>query len=56
MVCYLFFHGKKRFVELKSSINGISSKSLTETLRHLEDHEVVRREVLATVPLPLNTS
>lgn len=46
----LFFHGKKRFVELKSSINGISSKSLTETLRHLEENEVVFREIYATVP------
>ncbi|UVI33299.1 winged helix-turn-helix transcriptional regulator [Paenibacillus spongiae] len=46
----LFFHGKKRFSELKSSINGISSKSLTETLRHLEENQVVIREIYATVP------
>jgi DNA-binding HxlR family transcriptional regulator len=46
----LFFHGIKRFTELKSALNGISSKSLTETLRHLEENQVVIRKVHATVP------
>jgi DNA-binding HxlR family transcriptional regulator len=46
----LFFHGTKRFSELKSAINGISSKSLTETLRHLEENNMLSREVYATVP------
>ncbi|AZN39948.1 winged helix-turn-helix transcriptional regulator [Paenibacillus albus] len=46
----LFFHGIKRFTELKSSINGISSKMLTETLRHLEENQVVTRTIHATVP------
>jgi DNA-binding HxlR family transcriptional regulator len=43
-----FFHGKKRFSELKRAINGISSKSLTETLRHLEENNMLSREVYAT--------
>ncbi|GMK46974.1 MULTISPECIES: winged helix-turn-helix transcriptional regulator [Paenibacillus] len=46
----LFFHGTKRFTELKSAIHGISSKSLTETLRHLEENQVVIRSIHATVP------
>jgi DNA-binding HxlR family transcriptional regulator len=44
------FHGKKRFGELKSSIRGISSKSLTGTLRHLEDNGILIREAYATIP------
>ncbi|MBM7567674.1 winged helix-turn-helix transcriptional regulator [Paenibacillus sacheonensis] len=46
----LFFHEVKRFGELKSAIAGISSKSLTETLRHLEENQVVTRESHATIP------
>ena len=47
----LFFHGTKRFTELKSAIHGISSKSLTETLRHLEEKGVLERQVFPTVPV-----
>ncbi|MFB9328846.1 winged helix-turn-helix transcriptional regulator [Paenibacillus aurantiacus] len=46
----LFFHDTKRFTGLKSAIPGISSKSLTETLRHLEENQIVIREIHATVP------
>jgi DNA-binding HxlR family transcriptional regulator len=44
------FHGTKRFGELKSSIRGISSKSLTDTLRHLEHNAILTREAFATIP------
>jgi DNA-binding HxlR family transcriptional regulator len=43
-------HGKKRFGELKSAIRGISSKSLSETLRHMEENNILTREAYATVP------
>jgi DNA-binding HxlR family transcriptional regulator len=44
------FCGTKRFGELKRSIRGISSKSLTETLRHLEKNEIVIRQAYSTIP------
>lgn len=44
------FCGTKRFGELKHSIHGISSKSLTETLRHLESNDILKREAHATIP------
>ncbi|MGM0883210.1 MAG: winged helix-turn-helix transcriptional regulator [Bacillota bacterium] len=44
------FHEKKRFGEIKQVLCGISSKSLTDTLRHLEDKGVITRTVYPTVP------
>lgn len=44
------FCGTKRFGELKRSIHGISSKSLTETLRHLENNDIINRAAYATIP------
>jgi DNA-binding HxlR family transcriptional regulator len=44
------FHGKKRFGELKHTIHGISAKSLTDTLRHLEENKILVRECFATIP------
>ncbi|WP_420869570.1 winged helix-turn-helix transcriptional regulator [Cohnella ginsengisoli] len=43
-------YGKKRFGELKSSIFGISSKALTDTLRHLENRNILIREAHAIIP------
>jgi DNA-binding HxlR family transcriptional regulator len=39
-----------RFTELRRSIDGISQRMLTRTLRHLERDGLVRRIVHATVP------
>ncbi len=44
------FCGKKRFGELKNNICAISSKSLTQTLRHLEENGIVVRKAFATIP------
>jgi DNA-binding HxlR family transcriptional regulator len=41
---------KKRFGELKNNICAISSKSLTQTLRHLEENGIVVRKAFATIP------
>lgn len=42
--------GPQRFGELRARLQGISPKVLTQTLRRLEDHELVSREVYAEVP------
>ncbi|GAA3328337.1 hypothetical protein GCM10020331_071900 [Ectobacillus funiculus] len=46
------FDGTKRFGELqKKQSKKISPKALTDTLRHLEEHQIVTRTVYATVPV-----
>ena len=35
---------------------GVSTKSLTDTLRHLEENGIVRREAIATVPVTVEYS
>ncbi|MCA0756473.1 helix-turn-helix transcriptional regulator [Paenibacillus sp. N4] len=47
----MMFHEKKRFGELKQAVVGISSKSLTDTLRHLEASGVITRTAYPTVPM-----
>ncbi|ONI39231.1 MarR family transcriptional regulator [Candidatus Epulonipiscium fishelsonii] len=42
--------GKKRFNELKRSLNGISQKVLTEQLRSMEESGLVNRVVYSQVP------
>jgi DNA-binding HxlR family transcriptional regulator len=44
-------HGTLRFSELRRSIDGITQKMLTQTLRALERDGVVDREVIPTVPV-----
>jgi DNA-binding HxlR family transcriptional regulator len=48
--------GTLRFSELKRSIEGISQKMLTQTLRTLERDGMVRREVEPTVPVTVRYS
>lgn len=45
------FGGTKRFGELQKRIKAISPKSLTETLRHLEEQGVLERTAYPTVPV-----
>jgi len=47
--------GTMRFSELSRAL-GASTKSLTDTLRHLEEHGVVQREVKPTVPVTVEYS
>ncbi len=42
--------GKKRFGELKKSVDGISQKVLTTNLRSMEEQGLVSRQVFAEVP------
>lgn len=50
------FCGTKRFGELQKSIQGISPKSLTNTLRHLEQQGVLERHAIPTVPVTVEYS
>ena len=48
--------GPQRFGELQHTLAGISPKVLTQTLRRLEDHGLVVREICAEVPLRVEYS
>ncbi|MCZ8512025.1 helix-turn-helix domain-containing protein [Paenibacillus filicis] len=45
------FNGTKRFGELQRTISSVSPKSLTDTLRHLEENGVLERTAYPTVPV-----
>jgi DNA-binding HxlR family transcriptional regulator len=47
---YALGNGPRRHGELRALIGGISSKMLTQTLRRLQHHGLVRRQVFAEVP------
>jgi DNA-binding HxlR family transcriptional regulator len=42
--------GTRRFSQLRSSLSGISPKTLTDRLRMLEEHGLVHRSIYAEVP------
>lgn len=50
IVAVLAEHQSVRFKDLKTSVEGISPKVLTETLRSMERDGLVSREVTASVP------
>ncbi|MEV6239087.1 helix-turn-helix domain-containing protein [Lentzea sp. NPDC051838] len=50
MVVTVLGDGRMRFGDLKTNIDGISGKVLTETLRDLERDGLVTRHVFAEVP------
>jgi len=47
--------GKMRFSDLHKALD-ISTKSLTDTLRHLEKYGIIKREAIATVPVTVEYS
>ena len=47
---YFLFEGPKRLSELRRLIPGVSQKVLVQSLRELEEHGIVHREVFAEVP------
>lgn len=49
-VIHCLQNGSTRFMELKRSVDGISQRMLTVTLRGLERDGLVRRTVYAVVP------
>jgi DNA-binding HxlR family transcriptional regulator len=50
LIIFLLADQPKRFSELRRSINGISQKMLTQTLRSMERDGLVTRTVYAEVP------
>ena len=46
----LYFRGARRYGELRTGIQGISAKVLTQQLRELENDGVVRREIYPEIP------
>lgn len=47
---YFLFEGPRRLSELRRLIPGVSQKVLVQSLREMEEHGVVHREVFAEVP------
>lgn len=52
----LLFNGTQRFNQLRRNLNSISTKSLTDTLRHLEQNDIVHRQIYPTVPVTVEYS
>lgn len=50
LILWQLHDAAKRHGELRRSLAGISEKVLTQQLRELEAHGIVRREVFAEVP------
>ncbi|PYI55718.1 winged helix-turn-helix transcriptional regulator [Paenibacillus flagellatus] len=48
--------GPQRFKQLQRNVAVIKTQSLTDTLRHLEQSGLVRREVFPTVPVTVEYS
>ena len=43
-------HGTLRFNELAQGLNGISAKTLTDVLKDLRSHGLVKREAFSEIP------
>lgn len=50
LVLYALRHGTRRYSELQHTVEGISQKMLTQTLRELERNGLVKRTVYPVVP------
>lgn len=50
LVIFALAEETKRFSQLKRELKGVSQKMLTQTLRKLEQYQLVRRTVYPTVP------
>lgn len=44
------FTGTKRFSDLKKALTGVSQKMLTQQLRQMEDHRLIKRKIYPVVP------
>lgn len=49
-------NGPQRFNQLRKNVSIINTQSLTDTLRHLEQNGLVRRQVFPTVPVTVEYS
>ncbi|WP_262851725.1 winged helix-turn-helix transcriptional regulator [Mumia quercus] len=55
-IAALGVHGELRYSQLASTIEGVSQKMLTQTLRNLERDGIVDRRVTPTVPIRVDYS
>jgi len=46
----------QRFNQLRKKLDDISTKALTDTLRHLEQNEIISRQIFPTVPVTVEYS
>lgn len=49
-VLYYLFDGSRRLSELRRLIPGVSQKVLVQSLREMEEHGIVHRQIFAEVP------
>ena len=56
IVMYCLAYGPRRYSEIQRRIEGISQKVLTQTLRRLERHGLVKRRVLSVQPTTVEYS
>ncbi|MEF8814674.1 MAG: helix-turn-helix domain-containing protein [Halovenus sp.] len=56
LLYYLLTDGPLGFSALKTRVDGISSKMLSESLSDLEEHELVSRELLSDQPVRVEYS
>lgn len=50
IVLNLALSGKQRFIELEQSIKGISPRTLSARLKHLEKYGIITRKQFSTIP------
>ncbi|NHN31695.1 winged helix-turn-helix transcriptional regulator [Paenibacillus agricola] len=56
LVLSLLSLGPQRFNQMRRNLDNISIKSLTDVLRHLEQYQVINRQVFPTVPVTVEYS
>lgn len=56
LILYRLFEGPQRFSDLARQIPDVSQKVLIQQLREMEEHGLVRREVLPQVPARVDYS
>jgi len=56
LVLAQLYIGPHRFNQLRRALDDISTKALTDTLRHLEQNEMIDRKIFPTVPVTVEYS
>ena len=56
IILYCLAYDSRRYSEIHRRIDGISQKVLTQSLRKLERHGLVKRQVLSEMPLNVSYS
>jgi DNA-binding HxlR family transcriptional regulator len=56
LVLAQLFLSPQRFNQLRRKLDNVSTKALTDTLRHLERNEMIHRKVFPTVPVTVEYS